>query len=118
MTVVTAIPWGNITFMLFDKLSQTCCNFGESEDSTDSPISTKVNALMADATDMDEKFANIEQTIEALKKYVDDKNLQIAQLMNKLEAFTHAESSHIPTCPPGFTPQNKDIEDSLAKSNF
>ncbi|KAG5576228.1 hypothetical protein H5410_056362 [Solanum commersonii] len=42
----------------------------------------------------------MEQTIEAFKKSVDDKNLHIAQLMNRLEAFTPAESSHVPTCPP------------------
>ena len=44
----------------------------------------------------------MEQSIEALKKSVDDKNLHIDQLKNKLEAFTPGESSHIPTYPSGF----------------
>ena len=73
---------------------------------------------MFDSTNMDEKFPMMEQTIEALKKSADDKNLRIAQLMNKLEVFTPGESSHIPTCPSGFDQQYKDIEESLAKSNF
>ncbi|KAJ8541998.1 hypothetical protein K7X08_016864 [Anisodus acutangulus] len=104
MIVVTAITRGNLASMLFDELSQTGCNFNESEDSTDSPILMKVSTLMDDATNIDEKFAMIEQTIEGLKNSIHDKNLQITQLMNKLEAFTLAESSYIPTCPPGFIP--------------
>ena len=51
---------------------------------------------MAESTDMYEKCVMMEQTIMALKKSVDEKNVHIAQLMNKLEAFTHGESSHVP----------------------
>uniref|UniRef100_M1D8J1 Uncharacterized protein n=1 Tax=Solanum tuberosum TaxID=4113 RepID=M1D8J1_SOLTU len=83
MTLKTAIHGANIASKLFDELSHSSFNFGESENSTDFSISTKVNSLMADATDMDEKFAMMEQTIGALKKSIDDKNLQIAQLMSK-----------------------------------
>jgi len=100
--VVSATPRGNLASVFFGEFSQIGSNFGESEDSMDSPTSMNVNALMADSTDMDEKFAMMEQTIEALKKSVDDKNLHIAQLMNKLEAFTPGESSHVPTCPSVF----------------
>ncbi|KAF3684147.1 putative myb-related protein Myb4-like [Capsicum annuum] len=78
---------GNLASMFFGKLSLTGSNFGEPKDSMNSLVSTKVNALMADSTDMDEKFAMREQNIKALKKSVDDKNLYIAQLMNKLEAY-------------------------------
>ena len=53
-----------------------------------------------------------------MKKSVDDKNLHIAQLMNKLETFTPGESSHVPTCQTGFDQRNKDVEESLAKSKF
>ncbi|KAK4358839.1 hypothetical protein RND71_021068 [Anisodus tanguticus] len=109
MTVVTTIPGGNIATMLFDKFSQTGCNFGESENSTDSPISMKVNDLIADATDMTKKFTMMEQTIEALKKSLDDKNLQIAQLMNRLETFATIELSHVPPCSPGFPPKIRKI---------
>ncbi|KAG5589251.1 hypothetical protein H5410_039765 [Solanum commersonii] len=56
-----------------------------------SSISTKVNSLMVDAPNMDEKFATMEQTIEALKKSIDDK---IAQLMSKLDLYNSRESHH------------------------
>ncbi|WMV42327.1 hypothetical protein MTR67_035712 [Solanum verrucosum] len=114
--VVTSTPRGNLASVFFGESSQIGSNFGESEDSMDSPTSMNVNALMADSTDMNEKFAMMEQTLKTLKKFVDDKNLHIAQLMNKLEAFTPGELSHVPTCPPGFDQQNKDIEESLTKS--
>ncbi|KAK4727401.1 hypothetical protein R3W88_032318 [Solanum pinnatisectum] len=115
---VSATPGGNLASVFFGEFSQIGSNFGESEDSMDSPTSMNVNALMADSTDMDEKFVMIEQTIEALKKSVYDKNLHIAQLMNKLEAFTPRESSHVLTCLSGFDQRNKDVEESLAKSKF
>ncbi|KAG5584995.1 hypothetical protein H5410_045429, partial [Solanum commersonii] len=73
---------------------------------------------MTDSTDIEKKFAKMEQTTEALKKSVDDKNLHITQLMNKLETFTPGESSHVPTCPLGFDERNKDVEESLANSKF
>ncbi|KAF3622660.1 RNA-directed DNA polymerase -like protein [Capsicum annuum] len=84
MTAEATTPGSNLTSLLYDKFSQTGINFSEYEDSTDSSVSTKVNALMADATNMDEKFTIMEQNIEVLKKSIDDKDLQIAQLMNKL----------------------------------
>ena len=43
---------------------------------------------MVDIADMDEKFTMMEQTIEALKNSIDDKNLQITQLMSKLDLYT------------------------------
>ncbi|KAH0661858.1 hypothetical protein KY290_027773 [Solanum tuberosum] len=70
--------WGNLASVFFGEFSQIGSNFGESEDSMDSPTSMNVNVFMADSTDMDEKFAMMEQTIEALKKSIDDKNLHIA----------------------------------------
>ncbi|KAH0685744.1 hypothetical protein KY290_017270 [Solanum tuberosum] len=89
--VVAATPRGNLASVLFGEFSQIGYNFGEYEDSMDSPTSMNVNALMDDSTAMDEKFAMMEQTIEALEKFVNDKNLNIAQLMNKLEIFTPGE---------------------------
>uniref|UniRef100_M1ACK3 Uncharacterized protein n=1 Tax=Solanum tuberosum TaxID=4113 RepID=M1ACK3_SOLTU len=58
--------------------------------------------LMIDATDMDEKFTMMEQTIEALKKSIDDKNLQITQLMRKLDLYNFGESHHILTIQENF----------------
>ncbi|KAK4729991.1 hypothetical protein R3W88_022979 [Solanum pinnatisectum] len=94
MTLKTAIPGGNIASKLFDELSHSSFNFGEYKNSVDSSISTKVNSLMVDATNVDEKFAMMEQTIGALKKSIDDKNLQIAQLMSKLDLYKFGESHH------------------------
>ncbi|XP_070012921.1 uncharacterized protein [Nicotiana sylvestris] len=93
-------------------------NLGEFEDLVDSPISTMVNALMTDTTNVDEKFAMMEQTIEVLKKSVEDKDLQIAQLMNKLEAYAPEESSHVPPRSSVFTSPKTAIEESLAKFNI
>ncbi|KAK4740182.1 hypothetical protein R3W88_003879 [Solanum pinnatisectum] len=88
---------GNIASKLFDELSHFGSNFSESKNSTDSSISTKVNSLMVDATYMDEKFTMMEQTIEALKKSIDNKNLQIAELMSKLDLYNSRKSHHILT---------------------
>ena len=38
--------------------------------------------------------------------------------MNKLEAITPRESSHVPTYPYDFDQRNKDVEESLSKSKF
>ncbi|KAH0696228.1 hypothetical protein KY290_013583 [Solanum tuberosum] len=97
MTLKTAIHGGNIASKLFDELSHSGFNFGESKNSTDSSNSTKVNLLMVDATDMDKKFAMMEQTIEALKKFIYEKNLQIAELIGKLDLYNSGESHHILT---------------------
>ncbi|OIT20538.1 hypothetical protein A4A49_32097 [Nicotiana attenuata] len=118
MTFATAISGGNTPFSMFDKLSPTASNLGGFEDLVDSSVSTKVNALMTDATNVDEKFAMMEQTIEVLKKSVEDKDLQIAQLMNKLEAYAPGESSHVPPRSPVFTSQKIAVEESFAKLNI
>ena len=88
MTLKTSILGGNIASKLFSELFHFGFNFGESKSSTDFSISTKANSFMVDTTDMDEKFTMMEQTIEALKNSIDDKNLQIAQLMSKLDLYT------------------------------
>ncbi|KAH0727828.1 hypothetical protein KY285_003545 [Solanum tuberosum] len=80
MTLVTAISVGNIASTLVDELSHSGFKFGKSANSMNSSIPKKVNTLMVDTTDMDEKFAMMEKTIETLMKSIDDKNLQIAQL--------------------------------------
>ena len=89
--VVSATPRGNLVFVFFGDSSQIGSNFGDSEDSMDSPTSMNVNALMAYSIDINDKFAMMEQTNADLKKFVDDKNIHIDQLMNNLEAFTPGE---------------------------
>ncbi|KAG5614388.1 hypothetical protein H5410_014212 [Solanum commersonii] len=56
-----------------------------------------MNSLMVDVTGMDEKFAMMDQTIEALKKSIDEKNFQIAELIGKLDLYNSGESHHILT---------------------
>ncbi|KAH0651254.1 hypothetical protein KY285_031372 [Solanum tuberosum] len=97
MTLKTAIVGGNIVSKLFNELSHSDFNFGEYKNSTDSSISTKVNSLMVDTTDMDKKFVMMEQTIETLKKPIDDKDLQITQLMSNLDLYNSRETHHILT---------------------
>ena len=46
--VISATPRGNLTSVFFGKFSQIGSNFGDSEDSIDSPTSMNVNALMED----------------------------------------------------------------------
>ena len=71
--VISATPRGNLASVFFGESSPIVSNFVYSEDSIDSPTSMNVNALMKDSTDIDEKFAMMEQIIEALKKSVDEK---------------------------------------------
>ena len=61
--VVSATPRGNLVSVFIGKSSQIGSIFDDSEDSMDSQGSMNVNALMADSTDMDEKFAMMEQTL-------------------------------------------------------
>nr|XP_016471628.1 PREDICTED: uncharacterized protein LOC107793732 [Nicotiana tabacum] len=65
--------------------------------------------------DVSWKDANVVASAELSHKTVEDKDLQIAQLMNKLEAYTPGESSHVPPRSPVFTSQKMDVEESLAK---
>ncbi|KAK4724108.1 hypothetical protein R3W88_026887 [Solanum pinnatisectum] len=83
MTLKIAIPSGKIASKLFDELSHSGFNFCESKNSTDSSNSTK--------------FAMMEQTIKALKKSIDEKNLQITKLIGKLDLYNFGESHHILT---------------------
>ncbi|KAH0642301.1 hypothetical protein KY289_033275 [Solanum tuberosum] len=80
MTLKTAIPGATVhPSCLINFLTQA---------------STLVNSLMVDVINVDEKFAMMEQTIGALKKSIDDKNLQIPQLMSKLDLYNSGESHH------------------------
>ncbi|KAG5619887.1 hypothetical protein H5410_005105 [Solanum commersonii] len=94
MTFKTTIPRGNIASKLFDEPSHSAFIFGESKNLVDSSISTKINSLMVNTNDMDEKFRMMEQTIGPSKKFIDDKNLQIALLMSKLDLYNSRESYH------------------------
>lgn len=60
-------------------------------------------AMMTNTSTMEEKMAEIEQRIILLTKSLEEKDVKIATLMNKLEVEDLGESSHGLDCPPGFT---------------
>ncbi|KAL0355886.1 UNVERIFIED_CONTAM: hypothetical protein Sradi_4035500 [Sesamum radiatum] len=55
---------------------------------------TTLPAMVTGATTMEEQVSQMAQAIADLQKIVEDKDLQIAQLMNKLEPTNPGESSH------------------------
>ena len=57
---------------------------------------------------MEEKMAEMEQRVVLLTKAFEDKDLQIATLLNKLEMQDLGESSHGPKFPFGFTSTKND----------
>ena len=59
--------------------------------------------MMTNTSTMEEKMAEMEQRVVLLTKALEDKDLQIAILMNKLEVQDLGESSLGPEHPPGFT---------------
>ena len=72
--------------------------------SISSPSSWEVVSLMMTNTfTMEEKMAEMEQRVVFLTKALEDKDLQISTLINKLEIQDLGESSHDPKFPFGFT---------------
>ena len=65
---------------------------------------------------VDEQLAQMHQAIEDLKKTVEEKDLQIAKLMDRLEVQQVGESSEDLTHPPGFSHQKKKDEMTPQKS--
>ena len=59
--------------------------------------------MMTNTSTMEEKMAEMEQRVTLLTKALDEKDVKIATLMNKLELQDSGESSLGPKHPPGFT---------------
>ena len=77
--------------------------------SLSSPSSWKVVSVMTTNTStMEKKMAEMEQRVILLTKALEDKDLQIATLMNKPEMQDLGESSHGPKFPFGFTSTKDD----------
>ncbi|KAH7863965.1 hypothetical protein Vadar_024075 [Vaccinium darrowii] len=72
---------------------------------SNSSYSMGMQVMTTGATTVEEQLATMAHTIEKLTKTVEDKDLQIASLMNKLEAQKVGETSQDNSHPPGFTPQ-------------
>ncbi|KAH7845349.1 hypothetical protein Vadar_000946 [Vaccinium darrowii] len=72
---------------------------------SESSYSMGMQVMTTGAATVEEQLATMAHTIEKLTKTVEDKDLQIASLMNKLEAQKVGETSQENSHPPGFTPQ-------------
>ncbi|KAG5548336.1 hypothetical protein RHGRI_013885 [Rhododendron griersonianum] len=112
------------TPLVSDANSSTGSHSGSSPSSpkrSESPIRSDVSYSMAmqamttDAATVEEQLATMARAIEKLTKTVEDKDLQIASLMNKLEAQNMEGTSHNASHPPGFTPKGVIIADQSGK---
>ncbi|KAF7142225.1 hypothetical protein RHSIM_Rhsim05G0112700 [Rhododendron simsii] len=82
---------------------------------SDASYSMAMQAMATDAATVEEQLATMARAIEKLTKTVEDKDLQIASLMNKLEAQNMEGTSHDASHPPGFTPKGVIIADESGK---
>ncbi|KAG5523773.1 hypothetical protein RHGRI_030684 [Rhododendron griersonianum] len=81
----------------------------------DASYSMAMQAMTTDAATVEEQLATMARAIEKLTKTVEDKDLEIASLMNKLEAQNMEGTSHDASHPPGFTPKGVRIADQSRK---
>ncbi|KAL0457936.1 UNVERIFIED_CONTAM: hypothetical protein Slati_0420800 [Sesamum latifolium] len=77
--------------------------------SKSTPFAT-LPAMVTEAT-MEEQVAQMPQAIVDLQKIVEDKDLQIAQLMNKLEPTNAGESSHNHSSASKYAGKEKQVEE-------
>jgi hypothetical protein len=84
--------------------------------SEDSSRTIAMPAMMIETAVVDERIVAMERAISKLTKTVEEKDLQIATLMNKLEVHNHGESSNSPVHQ--HTPQDghKRVEDQHTNS--
>ncbi|KAL0437738.1 UNVERIFIED_CONTAM: hypothetical protein Sradi_0481700 [Sesamum radiatum] len=71
--------------------------------------------MATEATTMEEQVAQMAQAIADLQKIVEDKDLQIAQLMNKLEPTDAGESSHNHSSISKHAEKEKQIDEELPR---
>ncbi|KAH7847365.1 hypothetical protein Vadar_025265 [Vaccinium darrowii] len=87
----------------------------ESPSRSESSYSVAMQAMTTGAATVEEQLATMARAIEKLTKTVEEKDLQIASLMNKLEAQNVGDTSQDASHPPGFTPQGVIIGDQNGK---
>ncbi|KAG5534317.1 hypothetical protein RHGRI_022446 [Rhododendron griersonianum] len=87
----------------------------ESPNHSESSYSVAMQAMTTGAATVEEQLSTMTRAIEKLTKTVEDKDLQIASLMNKLEAQNMGGTSHDASHPPGFTPKGVIIADQSGK---
>uniref|UniRef100_A0A2N9GIS1 Uncharacterized protein n=1 Tax=Fagus sylvatica TaxID=28930 RepID=A0A2N9GIS1_FAGSY len=99
-----SIARGNSPYSALDAKSSTDSQSGSSPGfeatsfafSEDSSCVIAMLAMMIETTMVDERIVAMERAISKLTKTVEEKDLQIATLMNKLEVHNHGESSNGP----------------------
>ncbi|KAH7861560.1 hypothetical protein Vadar_027729 [Vaccinium darrowii] len=87
----------------------------ESPSRSESSYSVAMQAMTTGVATVEEQLATMACAIEKLTKTVEEKDLQIASLMNKLEAQNVGDTSQDASHPPGFTPQGVIIGDQNGK---
>ncbi|KAH7857466.1 hypothetical protein Vadar_013066 [Vaccinium darrowii] len=87
----------------------------ESPSHSESSYSVAMQAMTTGAATVEEQLATMARAIEKLTKTVEEKDLQIASFMNKLEAQNVGDTSQDASHPPGFTPQGVIIGDQNGK---
>ncbi|KAH7859342.1 hypothetical protein Vadar_013106 [Vaccinium darrowii] len=87
----------------------------ESPSHSDSSYFVGMQVMTTSAATVEEQLATMVRTIEKLTKTVEEKDLQIASLMNKLEAQNVGDTSRDASHPLGFTPQGVIIGDQNGK---
>ena len=63
-----------------------------------------MQVMTSGTTSMEKQLATIARAIDKLTKTMEEKDLQIATLMNKLETWNVDEASQDNSHPPGLTP--------------
>ncbi|KAH7835782.1 hypothetical protein Vadar_029832 [Vaccinium darrowii] len=82
---------------------------------SESSYSVAMQAMTTGAATLEEQMATMARAIEKLTKTMEEKDLQIALLMNKLEAQNVGDTSRDASHPLGFTPQGVIIGDQNGK---
>uniref|UniRef100_A0A2N9GU49 Retrotransposon gag domain-containing protein n=1 Tax=Fagus sylvatica TaxID=28930 RepID=A0A2N9GU49_FAGSY len=86
--------------------------------SEDSSCIISMPAMMTETAMVDERIVAMECAISKLTKIVEEKDLQIATLMNKLEVHNHGESSNGPFHQRTTQDGHKRVEDQHTNSTF
>ena len=73
--------------------------------------------MMTNTSTMEEKMAEMEQRVVRLTKALEDKDLQIATLMNKLEVQDLGESSHGHKFTSAKDGEGREIENKIGRAH-
>ncbi|KAK4380400.1 hypothetical protein RND71_002262 [Anisodus tanguticus] len=86
-TMTTARSMSNTSYLSPGKISQACSNFYKSDHLVDSSTPNVVNVMMTNATNTEEQLTAMMQIMEALKKYVEDKDLSNSPTDEQVETL-------------------------------